>query len=193
MEYEITMQEDHDIHSEFRRDKANTVDTLRQYSKRLDMKINNLTNGARFYLVCGIITKLCIGTPIIAILCIETFFIAETGSKSPVALALFIVLSALQILSGTFNIFDSVTKPLEKSSQCSTTSKRYSELTNEIKIVLNKLDITDSDVRDLSDKLLYYATREQCVLQDEPLLICIGHHNRLTDCVSSCLCPKLKV
>lgn len=149
------------------------IEIFNKNINKLETKIKNLVLGARFYRVSGLMLKIINGFPILVILGIESYFLSGANELSNLSLTLIIILFTLQIISGTANLIDMWSDPLQKSERCSNTSKRYAELLREFR--LEKLKLIQQGTEDFTDKFFYYSARSQSILQDEPLLICIGN------------------
>ncbi|MAR55882.1 MAG: hypothetical protein CMM93_01740 [Rickettsiales bacterium] len=155
------------------------IEILNTQSDRLNAKINYLANGARFYKVAALFTALAMGVPALINIGLESYFISDPEISSSTRRALFIVLLSLQVFALVFTIVDKVVHPSTKAAMCSTVSKAYSELNRELIIFSTSLLLEEQDtLAELVSKLLYYSTKEQLVLNDEPLLICIGRRKK---------------
>jgi len=169
---------------------------LNTWDEAIQKKIPNLTNGARFYKVSGILGKVLTILLVAASAAMTTHFLTDEGDEDRqrrLTIAIIVCSILAEVLLGA----DTLIKPVSKGSECSITAKLYADLSREINVVMAMLhNYHESDYipEELYQQIMYYSAREQQIIQNEPLLICIGrrrgkqvikHDNKFGD-------PKIK-
>jgi len=155
---------------------AQAKSLLNTWDEAIQKKIPNLTNGARFYKVVGIFGKVLTIMLVGASAAMTTHFLKEDDDEDKqrrLTIAIIICSILAEVLLGA----DTLIKPVSKGSECSITAKLYADLSREINVVMAMLhNYQDDDYipEELYQQIMYYSAREQQIIQNEPLLICIG-------------------
>jgi hypothetical protein len=100
-----------------------------------------------------------------------------SGLSSGVHIALIVIIITCAVIIEVLVSFEIVVSPLAKASNCGNVAKQYSDLSREINAVilsLSEIEDTEEISGELFQQILYYSSREQLIIQSEPLVFLGG-------------------
>jgi hypothetical protein len=158
---------------------ADAVQSLEGWNAVMQDKTITLKKGAIFYRIMNYFCKVAVGILTVALLGLESSIVS--GGISPIGVrAIAVSLIAIQCLSTFFTVSDAVVQPAAKSDGCLHAANQYDCLSREV--VLKIQEYRNARPNQCADKYLFetlnYSTREQLILQMEPLLVYFGHNRK---------------
>lgn len=150
-------------------------------AKKYKDKMNTLKNGAKVYKILWLILITITSCSIIITIALESVSLINLDTSARIAITVTIII--IQLIGAIAIAMETVFEPQKTSSECSASSKGYSELYREVLINIYKLknDTSTEPREDLFQQMLYYSTREQVLILPEPLMLVIGYSHGVVD------------
>lgn len=160
---------------------AQVVHRLDTWNCIMQDKVRALHKGAVFYRIVNYFGNVTTGVLAVIMIGLESALIGAPGASVDTIRAVSISLLVLQAVQTFIHVSDAVVSPAAKSDGCIASAKQYDQLSREISLKIDEYsnNMFSNAARDkYMFETLNYSTREQLLLEAEPLLIFFGGNPR---------------
>jgi hypothetical protein len=161
---------------------AQVVHRLSTWNCVMQEKVIVLHKGAVFYRIANYFAKVSTGVLAVIMIGLESALIGAPGAGTSTIRTVAIVLLVLQAVQTFIQVSDAVVSPATKSNGCIVSAKQYDQLSREISLKIDEYSnntFSNASREKYLFETLNYSTREQLLLEAEPLLVFFSSNTRL--------------